>query len=198
VESGADSLTTGLAIFLLTFFLDLLELSYARILWFVRTLRFWLYFLLHFGLSSLAAYLLYGNISQWYLLAPVSTFLGVAVISNINIKIAGYSLVPISDLFVSIKGRMFEQAAEDKAREAAKAHLVERLQRLSVKKVEDACRAGLLGARQKPEKVKERMAAARKKAAGDDTFYKSILISELIKAAYDFAEKHVKDWEQSP
>src|SRR2546425_10778165 len=83
-------------------------------LWFVRTLRFWLYFVLHFGLSCLVAYLLSSTVSQWFLLGPLATFLGVAVISNTDVRVAGQSLVPIAQLFLSIKAKMFEQAAEEK------------------------------------------------------------------------------------
>src|SRR5947209_11844173 len=105
-------------------------------LWFVRTLRFWLYFVLHFGLSCLVAYLLSSTVSQWFLLGPLATFLGVAVISNTDVKVAGQSLVPIAQLFLSIKAKMFEQAAEEKGNQVLRAELIERLQRLPVVEVE--------------------------------------------------------------
>ncbi len=74
------------AILLLTLFVDVLELSFARILWFIKTLRFWLYFVLHYGLSILAAYFLHAKLTEWYILAPAATFLGVGVISNTNVN----------------------------------------------------------------------------------------------------------------
>ena len=91
------------SIFALTFFLDLLELSFKRAAWFLKTLRFWLYFILHLILAYLAAFLLHDTIPTWYLLAFISTFLAVSVISNTNVNIAGYSLVPIAELFNNLK-----------------------------------------------------------------------------------------------
>jgi hypothetical protein len=68
----AAVLPTGVFILAVSFFLDLLDLSFGRAVWFIRTLRFWLYFILHFGISCLAAYLMRSQISEWYLLAPVA------------------------------------------------------------------------------------------------------------------------------
>ena len=186
----------GAAILALTLFLDILELSFGRILWFIRTLRFWLYFALHLFLSYLAAYLIHTKVDQWYLLAPAATFLSVGIISNTNIKIAGYSLVPIADIFTSIKAKMFEQAAEDKADEVVKAKLIERLQKLPTPKVEDACRAGLMGAGKK--EVDKQLDKDRKASRGDDNRYKSILVSRLVKVNRRYAEERITDWESSP
>lgn len=188
---------TALAVFLLTFFLDLLELSFGRILWFIRTLRFWLYFILHFGLSCLAAYLLSEAVPAWYLLAPLATFLGVAVVSNTDVKVAGYSLVPIAQLFTSVKARMFEQAAEDKARAVAGAQLVERLHSLPVGRIEAGHRAALLAIGRRPERVHTKIQKARQKAGGDDEYYKSILIAQLVRANRDYAEQNITAWEQA-
>ena len=186
-------ISIGLCILALTLFLDLLELSFGRILWFMRTLRFWLYFLLHLSLSFLAAYLIHTEVDQWYLLAPAATFLGVGVISNTNIKIAGYSLVPIADLFTSVKGKMFEQAAEDKAAEVDKAKLIERLQKLPTSKIEAAYFAGLEGAGKK--NVAEQLENLRKTCRGDDNRLRSAMASRLVKVNRRYAEEKINDWE---
>jgi len=187
---------TALGIFALTVFLDLLDLSFGRILWFVRTLRFWLYFTLHFGLSCLAAYLLRTALTDWYLLAPVATFLGVAVISNTDVKIAGYSLVPIAQLFISVKAKMFEQAAEDKKAEATKARLIERLQRLEVRKIVAGHSAALLGAGYSAERVQRKVNKARQRAQGSDDYLKTILVAQLVGANRGYAEQNIDQWER--
>ena len=187
---------TGLALFFLTIFLDALELSFARILWFVRTLRFWLYFTLHFLLSCLAAYFLQKAVPEWYLLAPVATFLAVAVISNTDVKVAGYSLVPIAQLFVSIKAKMFEQAADDKAAEVAKATLIGRLQVISIARVQAGYTAGLLGAGFNADQVDRRLNRARQRATTDELF-KLMLIDELMKANPKYAEQNIDNWEKA-
>jgi len=191
----ANPLLVCCAIVLLTFFFDLLEMSFGQILWFMRTLRFWLYFLLHLILSGLAALLLFKQIDTWYLLALLSTALGVGVISNTNVKIAGFSLLPIADQFVSIKAKMFEQAANERKEEVSKAQLAERLQKLPLAKVEEAYRAGMLAVWKDAEKVKVRMEMARTKASRDID-YQSLLVGQLINSSKTFVESRIGDWEK--
>ena len=193
MASPPDPAATGLLVFVLTAFLDALELSFARMLWFVRTLRFWLYFILHFGLSCLVAYLLSSRVSEWFLLGPLATFLGVAVISNTDIKVAGQSLVPISQLFLSIKAKMFEQAAEEKRNQVLRAELIERLQRLPFVKVEAVHRAGLMGAGQDAQR---KVDDALKRTRIKDEKYKSILISQLIKVNLPYVKQNIAAWER--
>jgi len=186
----------GSAIFGLTLFLDLLEMSFGRILWFMRTLRFWLYFTLHFLISCLAAYLVHSKIPDWFLLAPAATFLGVAIISNTNIKLAGFSLVPIADMFVSIKTKMIEQAGQDKGTVIRKAQLIQKLRKLDVKKIEDACTAALIAAQQPPDKVQAKIDRARAASKGDQDYLKNILIDMLLKANLPFVEQNIETWEK--
>lgn|GEM_PF-4063356 len=188
---------TSCAVVGLTFFFDLLEMSFGQILWFMRTLRFWLYFGSHLILSGLAALLLYKQVETWYLLALLATALGVGIISNTNIKIAGFSLLPIADQFVSVKAKMFEQAAEERKAEVAKAQLAERLQRLPIMRIEEAFRAGMLAAwNNNADRVKASMDAARQKGANDDAYYKSLLLSQLIKSSRPFVEQRISEWEK--
>jgi hypothetical protein len=184
----------GVFIFVLSFFLDVLELSFGRVLWFVRTLRFWLYFFLHFGISCLAAYLLHSKIDHWFLLAPAGTFLGVSVISNTNIKIGGQSLVPIADLFQSIRAKMLEQAGNDKAEQAEKANLAARLRKLPVNHLENAYR-DLLAADQNPERVEARLRKARYRAKGNEESYRSSVIAYLLRANPTYIAKNIEKWD---
>jgi len=193
----ATTLLTAGAIFALSFFLDLLELSFGRILWFIRTLRFWLYFILHFGLSCMAAYLIRTAVPTWYLQAVVGTFLGVAVISNTDVKIAGYSLLPIAQLFLSIKAKMFEQAAEDKALEVAKAQLVERLQKVSLDKIKTAHSAVLIAARYNAQAVETSLNRATRRCNGNEPCIKNALIVELLRINYEYARKNIEAWEHA-
>jgi len=187
---------TGFAIFGLTLFFDLLEMSFARILWFMRTLRFWLYFTLHFGISCLAAYLLHSKIPDWYLLAPLATFLGVAIVSNTNIKLAGLSLVPIADLFVSIKTKMIDQAGQAKALELRKAQLVQRLRKLNYETLKDACEAALVAADKPAHEVQAKIQIALTDCKGNQNCHKNSLIRMLLKANLAFVEENIKTWEQ--
>jgi len=192
---GTPLVWTALSILLLTLFLDLLELSFGRIFWFVCTLRFWLYFGLHFGLSCIAAYLIRGAVSDWYMQAFVGTFLGVAVISNTDLKIGGYSLLPAAQLFLSIKAKMFDQAAEDKANAVAKAQLVERLQKLTVTTIESAHSAALIAAGYDALRIKSGVDRARSSCGGDDQCLKRMLIAKLVRVNYDYARQNVEIWE---
>jgi len=196
VEAAPALWPTAVTISAITLFLDVLELSFGRILWFIRTLRFWLYFALHLGLSCFAAYLLRTKIPEWYLLSPIAAFLGVAVISNTDVKIAGYSLLPIATLFITIKAKMFEQAAEDKAAEVARATLIERLNNLPTAKIANGFRAGLLGASYSAEKVQKKERRASELAAGDEAYFKRILIVTLVKVNRVYAEANIVAWEQ--
>jgi hypothetical protein len=189
-------LPVGIAIIVLTLFLDLLEMSYQRILWFMKTLRFWLYFTLHVGLSCLAAYFLRSKISEWYLLAAAATFLGAAVISNTNIQLAGFSLLPIADLFVSIKTKMIDQAGQDKGTVLRKAYLIQRLRKLDANKLGEASSSALLAAGQPASKVQAKLAKARAVGGGNQEYLKNILIDMLLKANLTFAEENIDKWEK--
>jgi hypothetical protein len=190
--------STGAFIFVLTLFLDLLELSFGRILWFMGTLRFWLYFVLHFGISSLAAYLIHTKVPDWFVLAPVATILGVSTLSNTNVKIAGNSLLPVADFFVSIKSKMIEQAAQDKATNIRRGQLVERLRKLGSSKLEEACSAALMAARWAPEKVEARLAKAREACEqGGVSYQNNVLVGTLLDANLDFVEQSIDEWEKS-
>lgn len=177
----------GLSIFFLTVFLDLLDLSFGRILWFMKTLRFWLYFILHFGLSCLAAHLLHNQIADWYLLGPVATLVGVSVLSNSNIKIAGLSLVPVADIFLDIKAKMAEQAAQDKASELVRAQLFDRLRALTVQQLQQMTTTALAAGNYKPEKIQSRIERARRSTKSED-FFKIALIRLLITTNQAYAE----------
>lgn len=183
---------TGLFILVLTLFLDLLELSFARSAWFVRTLRFWLYFLLHFGLSILTAYLIWDRV-PFGLIAPVATFLGVAVLSNTDIKVGGYSLVPIAQLFSTIKAKMIEQAGEDKANEVVKALLAERLQKLSSDKIERAFTAAAIAAGHNVDKALSRLQPLKQRSGER---YSSVLISRLLEMNQAYAAANISEWEK--
>jgi len=189
---------TGVSIFLLTLFLDLLEMSFGRILWFMKTLRFWLYFILHFGISCLSAYLIHSKLTDWYLLAFVSTFLGVAIISNTNVKIAGISIVPVADLFVSIKTKMTAQAAEDKATVLMKAQLVGRLRRLSLAKLEEACYAALIAAGWQAERVQRKLEYIEETGKNKPDYQKNLLVDLLLAVNMDFVEQSIDKWEKNP
>jgi hypothetical protein len=189
-------LPVGIAIIVLTLFLDLLEMSYQRILWFMKTLRFWLYFTLHVGLSCLAAYFLRSKISEWYLLAPAATFLGAAVISNTNIQLAGFSLLPIADLFVSIKTKMIDQAGQDKGTVLRKAYLIQRLRKLDANKLGEASSSALLAGGQPASKVEAKLAKARSVGGGNQEYLKNILIDMLLNANLTFAEENIDKWEK--
>lgn len=134
----------GLWILLLTLFLDALDLSFARILWFIRTLRFWLYFALHFGLSCLAAYLIADKVPQWWLLGVLGTVLGVGILSNADVKIGGLNLIPIAQRFSELRSAITAQAAQDKAERLERALLIERLQQIDTAKLEAAFSAAAL------------------------------------------------------
>lgn len=184
-------LQVGVSVFLLTIFLDLLDLSFGRILWFIKTLRFWLYFILHFGISCLVAHLLHNQIKDWYLLAPAATLLGVAVISNTNIKIAGLSLVPVADLFLDIKAKMAQQAAEDKATELVKAQLIDDLRTLPVPQLEQMATTAMTAKGYKPGKIQKLVERARNTARGEEQYVKIALIGLLIKANLGYAQEEM-------
>ena len=196
----AGVLPTAVCVFALTLFLDALELSFDRILWFMRTLRFWLYFALHLILSGAAAYLLYRKIPDWYLLAPVASFLAVSVISNTDVKVAGIPLIPVAQLFVSIKKKMYDQAAEEalgrKTSQLLKAQLIERLQRLPLDKIKAAHQAALVGAGQKVDSVVRKQEQAEKKAQRDQNKYKLFLIEHLMDTNLEYVQKNIAEWEK--
>ena len=187
----------GITIVLLTLFFDLLDMSFGRILWFIRTLRFWLYFILHIGISCLAGFLLHAKLPDWYLLGPAATILGVAVISNTNMKIAGFSLMPLADVFVSIKAKMTEQAAQDKATVLRKAELIQRLLKLGVKTLEDACTAVLIAGGKPADWVHSKLETAKADSERNDEYFKKLLIEMLLKANLEFVEANIKSWEGS-
>lgn len=185
-----NPLSTGLAIFGLTLFVDLLDLSFARALFFLATLRFWLYFALHWLVSVLAAYLVHEQLPQWFLLAPAATFLGVAVISNTNVKIAGYSLLPVADLFTDIRKKVFEQAAEERLAQVTRAEAVERLQRIGVERVEQVHRAALVGVGWSGDRIEREI--ARAKASSN---YRAALIGQLVNVNLPYVLKNLEAWE---
>jgi hypothetical protein len=187
-------LPTGLFIFGVSFFLDLLDLSFGRVLWFIRTLRFWLYFILHFGISCLAAYLMHSQVPEWYLLAPAAVFLGVGVIANTNVKIGGQSLVPIADLFQGIRAKMLEQAANEIVEQAHRATLASRLRKLDLPKLEEIYR-NIMAASGKNRLGETVLDKARARARGNDGSNKADLIGYILKANVPYVEQHVDEWD---
>jgi hypothetical protein len=179
-----------------TFFLDLLELSFARIAGFIRTLRFWLYFVLHLIISALACFLLHPAISSWYMLSLAGTFLGVGVLSNSDVKIGGANLAPIGTLFKEIKAKMVEQAAEDKANKLLKmqedAELAGRLRKLTRSDLEGYAGDALTGAGWKSHRVNQ----ALKKAAQEGDPQRS-LAELMLRRNRSFVVKNIDQWESS-
>jgi hypothetical protein len=190
-------LPTALVILGLSFFLDVLDLSFSQALWFVRTLRFWLYFFLHFLISSFAAYLLHTKIENWFLLAGAGTFLGVSVISNTNIKIGGQSIIPIADLFQSIRAKMLEQAADEKYKQAERAALASRLRKLSLVHLETICR-DIAAASGKVEAGEAFLMAAREHSRGNEDRHKATLIGYILKNGLAYVEKNIDKWDPPP
>jgi hypothetical protein len=185
-------LPTGVSIFGLSLFLDLLDLSFGRVVWVLRTLRFWLYFILHFGISCLAAYLIHTKVTDWFLLAPAATFLGVSIISNTNIKIAGQSLVPIADAFQTIRAKMLEQAANEKLDQAARATLASRLRKLTVPRLEQIYRDIMVG------NVALGEAHLNKARNKNEESHKASLIGYVLKANVPYVEQHIEEWDSGP
>jgi hypothetical protein len=190
-------LPTGLFVLAVSFFLDLLDLSFGRVVWFIRTLRFWLYFILHFGISCLAAYLMHNQLTQWYLLAPAAVFLGVGVISNTNVKIGGQSLVPIADLFQGIRAKMLEQAASEKVEQAARANLASRLRKLTLSKLEEIYR-NIMAAAEKIESGETVLNKVRARAKGNVDVNKAHLVGSILKANVPYVEQHIDEWDPPP
>lgn len=181
----------GLWILLLTLFLDALDLSFARILWFLKTLRFWLYFALHFGLSCLSSYLLAEKVQPWWLLGIVGTFLGVAVLSNADIKIGGLNLIPIAQRFGELKNAITAQAAQDKAEQLERALLIERLQRVPTERLEAAFGAAALAAKQSPDQIEAVLLRARQLPKDSR---RRRLIHELVRIDQRYATEQVAKW----
>jgi hypothetical protein len=178
--------TTG-ALIGTALFLDALELSFAQILWVFKTLRFWLYFVLHLGLCALTAFLLRDKVPSWFLLAPLSAFLAMAVVSNTDIKLAGQSLLPIATLFSDIKSKMFEQAAKNKADMLERAELIERLLRIDISVIREKHTAGLMAAGRSAEHVQAAADKAQRNAKSTQA-EKLVLIEQLLKANFDYAK----------
>jgi len=189
----SDPFKVAFATLFLTFFLDLLDLAFARIASFVFTLRFLLYFILHLIISALACLLLHSAISDWYLLALIGTFLGVGVLSNSDVKIGGMNLVPMATLFSEIKAKMVAQAAEDKAKELLTklevAQLSVKLDALTVEKLRGYASAALLGAKWKNEKIQT---ALRK--ATDSGNEKLALAELMLRNNLDFVKNNIDGW----
>jgi hypothetical protein len=189
-----DPTKVGMVILLTTFFLDLIELAFAKIASFVLTLRFVLYFILHCIVSAAACFLLKDAISQWYLLALAGTFLGVGVLSNSDIKIAGQDLVPLATLFRQIKAKMMEQAADEKAEELediqVRAALAGRLRLLPLSKLRGYCGDALQGAKWNVGKVE---AELRKAAASDEE--SRALIELMLTNNPRFVKAQIESWE---
>ena len=186
---------TVLAILILTFLQDLTDLSFRQAAFFLRTLRFWLYFVLHCILSGLGAYLLNSQIDKWYILALVSTVLGVGVIANSDIRIAGQSLLPIAEWFSWLRAQVLEQAADEKAAQIIRAEYAHRLQRLNVDKLEVIHSAALLGARRDEAAINRRRERALKRAGDKGTRYKLILIDQLMRVNEAYVAKNIERWE---
>jgi hypothetical protein len=191
----SDPAKVVVATLFLTFFLDLLDLAFARIVGFIFTLRFSLYFILHCFISGLACYLLHGTVPQWYLLSIAGTFLGVGVLSNSDVKIGGANLLPIATLFKDIKAKMVEQAGDDKAKEILDkqeiAELTGRIRKLPKGEVRGYTSDALTGARWKNKKIQSKLQEAA--GSGDEV---RALADLILRNNFDFAKKNIEKWEQ--
>lgn len=192
---GADwqAVWTCLSILLLTFFLDATELAYSNLLFFCRTLRFWLFFLAHFGLSIAVAFAIHRKSAQmpWYELAPMAAFLGVGLFAKTNIEIAGRSLAPIGKMFAGLKAKMLEQAGQAKADELYLARLIQQMTGIALEEIEVAHLAGLMAAGLSAVEAQERQKQA-KSASPDLRNYQLVLIGQFIQYNRAYAEDCVK------
>jgi hypothetical protein len=196
-------LRDGLLILALTLYVEMLELLLERMGYFIRSPLFWFGLGLRYAVCCLTAYLLYQKIPEWFLVVPLSVFLGIGAISNTNVTIAGVSLIPIASFFADVRSKMKAQAAEYKfdrmRREAeqkdqrqSRAHLAERLQRLPADKLKDyhrTCLLEVLGERgyRKAEKVLRR-------AKPEETV--ALLAHQLVTLDWPCVEKRIAAWEK--
>jgi hypothetical protein len=154
---------TVASIFLLTFFLDLLEFALVT-----RRLRrllsiplFWLYYLYHLLIAGLAALAIHGTVNQW-LLGPLAAILGVSVLANANIKFGNVSLLEVADKFSVIRAKMIEVAADQESAILRRSVIVAALLKKSVDALIEAHSAGMLGAGWSAEKIDSSQAKARR------------------------------------
>ena len=191
-----DPTKVGIVIVLATLFLDLLELAFAKIVAFVLTLRFLLYFVLHCIVSVAACFALHSAISQWYVLALVGTFLGVGILSNSDVKIAGQDLVPLGTLFREIKAKMIEQAGEEKAAKLQNkqdtAALTGRLRVLPLQELRGYCGDALQGARWKHEKIQSRL--TRLAGTPDEP---RALAALMLSHNLEYVKAQIEAWERA-
>lgn len=172
-----------------TLFVDLLDLAFARILFFVVTFRFLLYFVLHLVVSGLACFLLHTSVTQWYLLGLLGTLLGVGVFSNSDVKIGGANLLPLATLFQDIKAKMTAQAAEEKSNKILRADLADQLRSLQASDLERLCRSALTGVGWNVTRIQK---ACAKAASSGDT---SLALAQLmIDNNLDYVIKNIGSW----
>lgn len=190
-----DPTKVGIVIALATLFLDLLELAFARILGFIITLRFALYFILHCIVSAAACFALHTVISPWYTLALVGTFLGVGVLSNSDVKVAGQDLVPLATLFKEFKAKMIEQAGEDKGKKLEdkqeRAALTSRLRGLPLLQLRGSCGDALQGAKWKNKRIQAVL--AKVKGTEDEA---RALAELMLEHNLEYVKAQIGAWEK--
>ena len=187
---------TALCILVLTFLSDVTELAFANLEFFIRTLRFWLYFLAHFAFSCLAAIVLHlkllpNKMDHWYVAAPVSVFMGVGLFARTNIEIAGMKIAPIGKGFTALKEKMLEQAAEEKADRLYRGKLIGQLEEQSVEVIESRHKIGLMAAKVSVEQVEVMREKARSKSR-DEKAYKSMLVEQVLNKNRAYVEEFLK------
>jgi hypothetical protein len=104
-------------------------------------------------------------------------------------------LVPIADLFVSIKAKMIDQAGQDKATVLRKAQLVERLRKLGITKLEAKCSAALIAVGWTPDRISKKMEKAMGSGKQSTTYQENSLIGLLLDTNLDLVEQSIDKWE---
>lgn len=195
----SDLAKAALTAVVCTLFLDLLDLAFGRAVSIIWTLRFFLYYTLHLIVSLLACVLLYPAVSQlhfavpqWLLLGLAGSFLGVGVVSNSDVKIAGADLAPLGTIFREIKAKMVVQAADDKSDRIEIAELTGRLRNLTPAKLRGHCGDALTGSKWKNDKIQVVLQEATR--SGDES---RALAELMLRHNLGFVRKKIGDWEKS-
>ncbi len=167
---------------------DLIELWVrGRHFKFFCTSDFWIYLLVHVGLSILATIVLAKSFNTAWLIGLLAAISNEMVLSNANITFGTANILPLLEIFKKLRAGMEQKI--DAISKSATRELIEKLSKLPLATLEAKLTTLLIQSGKQPKEIIQQLADLKATCAGNDTLLATKLASDFIQLDPEGAKK---------
>lgn len=172
----------------LTFAWDLVDLWVRGLNFkFLRTSAFWIYFLFHAVLSTLATIALAKTFDTTWVIGLLAAISNEMVLSNANITFGAANILPLLDMFKKLRAVM-QQKIDDISKSETR-ELIEKLAKLPLKTLETKLTTLLVQNGRQPKEINQQLADLKTACAGNDSLLATKLANDFIQLDPEGAKK---------